>query len=51
MRDTAERVFLKNINAIIKGLDEGLYGYKKAMKDVRNARDRYVDNLDRMERK
>lgn len=50
-KTTAERIYINRINAILRSLDEGFIDYKQAVKDIRHARNQFIDNLDRMERK
>ena len=50
MRDTAQSVYIKNTFQITDNLDKGLYGdSKKLIKDLKNAQQRYKENLSRMD--
>ena len=48
MRDTAQSVYIKNTFKITENVDRGLHSHKQAFKDLRNAQQRYKENLSRM---
>ena len=51
MRDTAKSVYIKNTFKITENVDRGLHDHKQAFKDLRNAQQRFKENLTRMDGK
>ena len=50
MRDTAQSVYIKNTFQITDNLDKGLYEKpKELIRDLKNAQQRYKENLSRMD--
>ena len=51
MRQTAESVYIKNTFQITDNLDKGLYEKpKELIRDLKNAQQRYKENISRMGR-
>ena len=49
MRDTAQSVYIKNTFQITDNLDKGLYEKpKELIRDLKNAQQRYKENIRRM---
>ena len=50
MRDTAQSVYIKNTFKITENRDKGLYErLEDLIKDLRNAQQRYKENISRMD--
>ena len=50
MRNTAQSVYIKNTFRITDNLDKGLYEKpKELIRDLKNAQQRYKENLTRMD--
>lgn len=45
----AKQVYIRRIEKIIKNVDEGVCSYQRAFKDLKHARDSYVENLKRLD--
>lgn len=51
MKLSAKELYFRRIDRIIANVDNGIYGDKEAMKDIRHARNCYAENLNRVGRK